>query len=119
VSLIDVPDGRIVDIEPRGFAIMSLFSRPLAGRADAANGLYAPSSGTRRIRPTWRSSRIALQLPLCLLPALAATRSLGAAAAISGDVLEGLDQTLTGLTGGAQADHVSCALVQSVPCPDQ
>lgn len=68
--LVDSPDGTVVDVGPRGFATLSLFSRPLA-LGDAIERLegeergstdFAPMMGvinvpTRRDSPGWPRSR--------------------------------------------------------------
>ncbi len=68
--LVDSPDGTVVDVGPRGFATLSLFSRPLA-LGDAIERLegeergstdFAPMMGvinvpTRRASPGWPRSR--------------------------------------------------------------
>ena len=68
--LVDSPDGTVVDVGPRGFATLSLFSRPLAlgdaierlegeerGSTDFAPMMGAINVPTRRASPGWPRSR--------------------------------------------------------------
>ena len=49
--IVDSPAGTVVDIGPRGFAILSMFSRPLA-LGDALERLEAESGGSTDFAPT-------------------------------------------------------------------
>jgi hypothetical protein len=49
--LVDAPDGTVIDLGPRGFATLSLFSRPLA-LGHAIDRLEAGEHGATNFLPT-------------------------------------------------------------------